>query len=66
MPALMAAATVVTANHYVLDVVVGAGFGLAGWAVALWVERRRQVRTVPVAVPAQRDVPHERSRRRTG
>ena len=42
MPVLMAAATVVTANHYVLDVIVGAAFGMAGWAVALWIERRRE------------------------
>ena len=41
MPVLMAAATVITANHYVLDVVVGVAFGLAGWAVALRLERRR-------------------------
>ena len=40
MPMLMAAATIVTANHYVLDVLVGAAFGLAGWIVALWIERR--------------------------
>ena len=40
MPMLMAAATVVTANHYVLDVLVGAAFALAGWAIALWIEKR--------------------------
>ena len=58
MPVLMGAATVLTANHYVLDVLVGAGFGLAGWAVALRLERRRQARTQapapPVRVPDQR------------
>ncbi|MCW2607211.1 MAG: phosphatase family protein, partial [Frankiales bacterium] len=41
MPVVMAAATVITANHYVLDVVVGVAFGLAGWAVALRLEARR-------------------------
>ena len=58
MPVLMAAATVVTANHYVLDVVVGAAFGLAGWAVALRIERRREgeVRSLPAppTVPEDR------------
>jgi membrane-associated phospholipid phosphatase len=41
MPVVMAAATVLTANHYVLDVLAGAAFGLAGWMVALRLERRR-------------------------
>ena len=58
MPVIMGAATVLTANHYVLDVLVGAAFGLAGWAVALWIERRREARTgspaTTVGVPAQR------------
>ena len=56
MPVVMAAATVLTANHYVLDVLAGAAFGLAGWAVALLLERRREARTpaVPVALPLQR------------
>ena len=56
MPVLMAAATVLTENHYVLDVLVGAAFGLAGWAVALMLERRREVRMppVPVQLPQQR------------
>jgi membrane-associated phospholipid phosphatase len=44
MPVVMAAATVLTANHYVLDVIAGAAFGLAGWAIALRVERRRERR----------------------
>lgn len=42
MPALMAAATVITANHYVLDVLIGAAFALAGYAVALELEKRRE------------------------
>lgn len=50
MPALMAAATVVTANHYVLDVLAGAAFALAGYAIALELEKRRERREVPVAV----------------
>ena len=41
MPALMAVSVVVTANHYVLDVVVGVGFVLVGYAAALALERRR-------------------------
>jgi len=49
MPLLMAVATVLTANHYVLDVLVGAGFGLVGWVVAGRLERRR---ALPVPVPS--------------
>ena len=70
MPVVMGAATVLTANHYVLDVLVGAAFGLAGWAVALWLERRRQARTLPatpdIALPQQRSAGTETcaSRRR--
>jgi len=60
MPVVMGAATVLTANHYVLDVLIGAAFGLAGWAVALRLERRREARAaraaaVPAAVPAVPD-----------
>jgi membrane-associated phospholipid phosphatase len=54
MPVLMAVATVITANHYVLDVLIGVAFGLAGWVVALWLERRRDARaagTRPLAGP---------------
>ena len=60
MPVLMGAATVLTANHYVLDVLVGAAFGLAGWWVALRLERRREAGAPPppVSVPQQR-VPAE-------
>jgi len=47
MPALMAAATVLTANHYVLDVLAGAALGLLGWVVAGWLERRRVRRAQP-------------------
>lgn len=58
MPVVMAAATVLTANHYLLDVIAGAAFGLAGWAVALHLERRRERRAAgaaaAVAVPRQR------------
>ena len=52
MPVLMAAATVVTANHYVLDVLIGAAFGLAGWQVALVLERRREARAATRSAPA--------------
>ena len=41
MPGLMAIAVVVTANHYVLDVVVGVCFVLVGHVAALALERRR-------------------------
>ena len=63
MPVVMGAATVLTANHYVLDVLVGGGLGLAGWAVALWLERRREARTAPatpgLALPQQRSAEAE-------
>jgi len=56
MPLLMAAATVLTANHYLLDVIAGAAFGLAGWGIALLLERRRDARAALPAVhlPQQR------------
>ena len=60
MPVLMALATVATANHYVLDVLGGAAFGLAGLAGAMWLERRRERRAgvagplPPGAVPSPR------------
>jgi membrane-associated phospholipid phosphatase len=50
MPVVMAAATVLTANHYVLDVIAGAAFGLAGWAIALQIEKRRERRRRPATV----------------
>ena len=52
MPLVMAAATVVTANHYVLDVLAGAAFGLAGWMIALQIEAHQQ-RRHPVVLPVQ-------------
>ena len=61
MPVLMAAATVLTANHYVLDVLAGAAFGLAGWAIALQLERRRDRRDAarPPAVDLQLPAPRQ-------
>ena len=44
MPVLMALAVVVTANHYVLDVVAGIALVLIGHAAALRLERRRNRR----------------------
>lgn len=56
MPMLMAGATLLTANHYVLDIVVGAAFGLAGWMIALQLEKRHR----PVVVlPVQRSTTAE-------
>jgi len=43
----MIIATVMTANHYVLDVIAGAALALVGWAIALWIERRRLARSGP-------------------
>lgn len=44
MPVLMAWAVVATANHYLLDVVAGVAFVMVGQAVALVLERRRDLR----------------------
>lgn len=41
MPILMALAVVLTANHYVLDVIVGVSLALAAHGAALALERRR-------------------------
>lgn len=46
MPAAMAAATVLTANHYLVDVMAGASLGLLGWLAAGRLEARRQQRSV--------------------
>lgn len=61
MPVFMGLATVATANHYLLDVVAGVAFALAGHAIALQVERRRDARAVAVVpvvpVAAEAGVP---------
>lgn len=44
LPVLMAISVVVTANHYILDVVAGITLVLIGHAVALRLERRREMR----------------------
>jgi membrane-associated phospholipid phosphatase len=64
MPVVMAAATVLTANHYLLDVIAGAAFGLAGWAIALQVEKRRDARrTPPLDLRAERQADLRADRR---
>ncbi len=40
MPVLMAFAVIVTANHFVVDIVAGGALALFGLAVALRLERR--------------------------
>jgi len=60
MPVAMAMATVITANHYLLDVLAGALLGLVGWTVALQLEKRYDPRREAppagtVLVPAPRD-----------
>lgn len=47
LPVLMAYAVVATGNHYLVDVVVGVGFALVGYAAALRLEQRRAVRAGP-------------------
>ena len=68
MPVLMAAATILTANHYVLDVLAGAALGLLGWVVAARLERRRAYRAQPppAVQPQPRVQPPEARRRATG
>ena len=58
MPVLMAFATVLTANHYLLDVLGGIAFALTGYAGALLIERRREAaaaRAAAAVLPAPRD-----------
>jgi membrane-associated phospholipid phosphatase len=52
LPVLMTLAVVVTANHFVLDVVAGVALALLGHAIAAWPARRREQRAN--AVPANR------------
>jgi hypothetical protein len=47
MPVLMWAAVVLTANHYIVDGVAGAGLALFGLAVAVWWERLDAARSEP-------------------
>jgi len=42
MPILMYVATVVTANHYLLDGIVGSVVALTGLAIAWWISQRRR------------------------
>jgi membrane-associated phospholipid phosphatase len=44
LPILMTVAVVVTANHFVLDVVAGIALALLGHAIAAWPARRRERR----------------------
>ena len=55
MPTLMALAVVVTANHFILDVIVGVTLALTGQLAALALERRRKAlahRRSRLSVPA--------------
>ena len=47
LPAAMALAVVVTANHFVIDVLGGGAVVLIGLAVAIFVQRRRATSTLP-------------------
>ncbi|MGD9958702.1 phosphatase PAP2 family protein [Nocardioides sp.] len=55
MPVLMAIAVVVTANHFILDVVVGVILVLIGHLAALALERRRDLRS-DLAAQSVRDL----------
>jgi len=52
MPLLMYAATIVTANHYILDGVAGSVVALAGLAVARKLSSPAREQTMPVGAPA--------------
>jgi len=52
LPVLMTIAVVVTANHFVLDVVAGVALALLGHAIAAWPARRRERRARADAGPA--------------
>jgi membrane-associated phospholipid phosphatase len=54
LPVLMMTAVVVTANHYVIDVVAGVALVLVGHLLALAVDHRRERRGAPAAGPAER------------
>jgi membrane-associated phospholipid phosphatase len=49
LPLLMAFAVVATANHYIVDVVVGIAVALVGYGAALLLERRRVARAARAA-----------------
>lgn len=51
LPALMAVAVVVTANHFILDVVAGVALSLLGYAIAAWPARRRERRAEALRAP---------------
>ena len=55
MPALMAVAVVVTANHFVLDMVVGVFLVLVAHTAALVLERRRSRSAATAAEPMPRE-----------
>jgi hypothetical protein len=61
MPVLMAAAVVLTANHYVIDGIAGAALSLFGLAVAVWHERSGPRRAVEhlIHLPHPRDAVHD-------
>lgn len=52
LPVLMTLAVIVTANHFVLDVVAGVALALLGHAIAAWPARRRARRAKANAGPA--------------
>lgn len=54
LPVLMTLSVVVTANHYLLDVVAGIALVIIGYAVALWLDqRRRRPRAQAALAPAE-------------
>jgi membrane-associated phospholipid phosphatase len=61
MPALMAAAVVLTANHYLVDGIAGASLALVGLAGAVGFERlsARRARSATTEVPTPRSSGHD-------
>jgi hypothetical protein len=58
MPLAMWIATVLTANHYIVDGILGAAVALAGLGIAIWLERRTAPRRSASEAPV---VPRSRS-----
>jgi hypothetical protein len=50
MPLVMWSATVLTANHYLIDGILGSAVALTGLAIAIWLERRRTPAAQPEAI----------------
>ncbi len=68
-PVAMTITVIVTANHYVVDAILGVGVALAGWAVALWLTPRMITTEAKLGQRLQRirraEVGHRADKQRT-